>query len=247
MGAKTLSDDFEIERACTVALCVKPEAEGKWDSASELIKDKEFELSGPNNIRRAKGNADDMDGAPAPPILVVPSAILVAAVAEALDSLTSAITPIPTATAATAAGAEVPWSELFNHSDAERLAHPVFKWLAKVAELCDVQLRPLSGKSGSPLSVQITAQGSYPSPSKSRLGATITVAAYLTNYSSGEQGSKGRGHCLTLTLRSGSGGGGGGFDAAVRQEHACNKFLVSLVRFPFPVPKRRDACGFCEL
>jgi hypothetical protein len=44
-----LSDDFEIEAACTVALCVRPEAEWEWDAASGLIEDKVFELSGPNN------------------------------------------------------------------------------------------------------------------------------------------------------------------------------------------------------
>ena len=44
-----LSDDFEIEAACTVALCVRPEAEWEWDAASELVKDKVFELSGPSN------------------------------------------------------------------------------------------------------------------------------------------------------------------------------------------------------
>ena len=46
---EALSDDFEMESACTVALCVKPEAEWEWDAASDLIKDKVFELSGPNN------------------------------------------------------------------------------------------------------------------------------------------------------------------------------------------------------
>ena len=44
-----MSDDLEIEAACTVALCVKPEEEWEWEAASELIKDKVFELSGPNN------------------------------------------------------------------------------------------------------------------------------------------------------------------------------------------------------
>ena len=44
---KPLLDDFEIEAACTVALCVRPGWE--WDAASDLIKDKVFELSGPNN------------------------------------------------------------------------------------------------------------------------------------------------------------------------------------------------------
>jgi hypothetical protein len=44
-----LSDDFEIESACTVALCVRPEAEWEWKATSELVKHKTFELSGPNN------------------------------------------------------------------------------------------------------------------------------------------------------------------------------------------------------
>ena len=35
-----LSDDFDIESTCTVALCVKPGAEWEWDAASDLIKDK---------------------------------------------------------------------------------------------------------------------------------------------------------------------------------------------------------------
>ena len=35
-----LPDDFEIEVACTVALCVKPEEEWEWDAASDLIKSK---------------------------------------------------------------------------------------------------------------------------------------------------------------------------------------------------------------
>ena len=41
--------DFEIESACAVALYVRPEAEWEWDVTSDLIKDKVFELSGPNN------------------------------------------------------------------------------------------------------------------------------------------------------------------------------------------------------
>ena len=32
-----------------MALCVKPEEEWEWDAASDLIKDKVFQLSGPNN------------------------------------------------------------------------------------------------------------------------------------------------------------------------------------------------------
>ena len=48
-SGEPLSDGFKIESACTVALCVKPEAEWEWDAASELMKDKVFELSGPNN------------------------------------------------------------------------------------------------------------------------------------------------------------------------------------------------------
>ena len=47
---RALLDDFEIETACVVALCVKPEAVWEWDAASELGKDKVFELSGPNSI-----------------------------------------------------------------------------------------------------------------------------------------------------------------------------------------------------
>ena len=47
-----LSDDFEIEAACTVALCVKPEEEWEWDAASDLIKDKVFELK--NHIQHPK-------------------------------------------------------------------------------------------------------------------------------------------------------------------------------------------------
>ena len=53
-----LSDDFEIESACTVALCVKPEEEWEWDAASDLIKDKVFELSGPNNSIATKIDQD---------------------------------------------------------------------------------------------------------------------------------------------------------------------------------------------
>jgi len=44
-----LSDDFEFESACTVALCVRPEAEWEWSAASELVKDGVFALSGENN------------------------------------------------------------------------------------------------------------------------------------------------------------------------------------------------------
>jgi hypothetical protein len=56
-----LSDDFEIESACTVALCVRPEAEWEWDATSEMVKDCVFFLSGPNNsiatkIDRVCGN-----------------------------------------------------------------------------------------------------------------------------------------------------------------------------------------------
>ena len=57
-----LSDDFEIEAACTVALCVRPEAEWEWDAASDLIEDKVFELSGPNNSIATKiDQADDYE------------------------------------------------------------------------------------------------------------------------------------------------------------------------------------------
>jgi hypothetical protein len=54
-----LSDDFEIESACTVALCMKPEEEWEWDAASDLIKDKVFELSGPNNSIATKVDQDE--------------------------------------------------------------------------------------------------------------------------------------------------------------------------------------------
>ena len=57
-----LSDDFEIESACTVALCVKPEEEWEWDAASDLIKDKVFELSGPNNSIATKIDQNYDDG-----------------------------------------------------------------------------------------------------------------------------------------------------------------------------------------
>ena len=53
-----LSDDFEIESACTVALCVKAEEEWEWGAASDLIKDKVFELSGPNNSIATKIDQD---------------------------------------------------------------------------------------------------------------------------------------------------------------------------------------------
>ena len=53
-----LSDDYEIEYACTVALCVKPEGEWEFDAASDLIKDKLFELSGPNNSIATKIDQD---------------------------------------------------------------------------------------------------------------------------------------------------------------------------------------------
>jgi len=56
-----LLDDFEIESACTVALCVKPEEEWEWDAASDLVKDKVFELSGPNNSIATK-IVQDHDG-----------------------------------------------------------------------------------------------------------------------------------------------------------------------------------------
>jgi hypothetical protein len=54
-----LSDDFEMESACAVALCVKPEEEWEWDAASDLIKDKVFELSGPNNSIATKIDQDE--------------------------------------------------------------------------------------------------------------------------------------------------------------------------------------------
>ena len=53
-----LSDDFEIESACTVVLCVKTEKEWEWDAASDLIQDKVFELSGPNNSIATKIGQD---------------------------------------------------------------------------------------------------------------------------------------------------------------------------------------------
>ena len=54
-----LSDDFEIEAACTVALCVKPEEEWESDVASDLVKHKVFELSGPNNSIATKIDQDE--------------------------------------------------------------------------------------------------------------------------------------------------------------------------------------------
>ena len=54
-----LSDDFEIEAACTVALCATPEEEWDWDAASDLIKDEVFELSGPNNSIATKIDQDE--------------------------------------------------------------------------------------------------------------------------------------------------------------------------------------------
>ena len=54
-----LSDDFEIEAACTVALCMKPEEEWEWDTASDLIPDKVFELSGLNNSIATMIDEDD--------------------------------------------------------------------------------------------------------------------------------------------------------------------------------------------
>jgi hypothetical protein len=53
-----LSDDFEIEAACTVALCVKPEAEWGWDTISDLVSNGVFELSGPNNSIATKIDQD---------------------------------------------------------------------------------------------------------------------------------------------------------------------------------------------
>ena len=53
-----LSNDFEIESACTGALCVEPEEEWEWDAASDLIKDKMFELSGPNSSIATKIDQD---------------------------------------------------------------------------------------------------------------------------------------------------------------------------------------------
>ena len=63
MGAKSLwqIDAFEIQSACTVALCVRAEAEWEWDTASDLIKDKMFELSGPNNSIATKIDQDEDD------------------------------------------------------------------------------------------------------------------------------------------------------------------------------------------
>ena len=54
-----LSDDFEIDDVCTVALCVKPE--GEWDAASELMKDEVFNVSGPNNSSIATKIDQDRD------------------------------------------------------------------------------------------------------------------------------------------------------------------------------------------
>ena len=53
-----LSDAFEIESACTVALCVKLEAEWEWDVASDLVKDKVFALSRPHNSIATKIDQD---------------------------------------------------------------------------------------------------------------------------------------------------------------------------------------------
>ena len=53
-----LSNDFEIEAACTVALCMNPEEEWEWDTASDLVKDELFELSGPNNSIATKVDQD---------------------------------------------------------------------------------------------------------------------------------------------------------------------------------------------
>ena len=53
-----LSDDFEIESACTVALCMQAEEELEWDAASDLIKDRVFELSGTNNSIATKIDQD---------------------------------------------------------------------------------------------------------------------------------------------------------------------------------------------
>ena len=44
--------------ACTVALCMKPEEKWEWDVASDLIKDKVFWLSGPNNSIATKIDED---------------------------------------------------------------------------------------------------------------------------------------------------------------------------------------------
>ena len=54
-----MSDDLKIESACTVAMCVKPEEEWEWDAASDLVKDKVFELSGPNNSIATKIDQDE--------------------------------------------------------------------------------------------------------------------------------------------------------------------------------------------
>lgn len=47
VSEEPLTDDFEIESACTVALCASPKKE--WDVAAGLIKDTVFELSGPDH------------------------------------------------------------------------------------------------------------------------------------------------------------------------------------------------------
>ena len=54
-----MSDELEIEVACTVALCVKPEEEWECDAAADLIKDKVFELSGPNSSIATKIDQDE--------------------------------------------------------------------------------------------------------------------------------------------------------------------------------------------
>ena len=61
VNEEPLSDNFEIEAAFTVVLCVKPEEEWEWDVASDLIKDEAFELSGPNNSIAAKIDQDRDD------------------------------------------------------------------------------------------------------------------------------------------------------------------------------------------
>ena len=53
-----MSDNFEIEAACTLVLCVKPEEEWESDAASDLIEDKVFELSGANNSIATKIDQD---------------------------------------------------------------------------------------------------------------------------------------------------------------------------------------------
>ena len=50
---------LRVQSACSVVMCVKPEAEWEWDVISGLIKDKVFELSGINNSITTKVTQDE--------------------------------------------------------------------------------------------------------------------------------------------------------------------------------------------